>query len=582
MSDPSRGRAERVELRSKLNSEFGSERAAAYAQQSGFSARPLESGAHAVESSFASAEPLGKRRVHASAASHATNPRSDGNARTSEFYPAHVLHPRVIHGQLHESVKKPLRVMKFGGTSVGDASCIQRVIEIVRAAVHECDLVVVVSAMSGVTNKLVEAANQADAGNHESVAAIFEELRERHETAANVLISSHEKRQMIVDTIQARVQEGARLCEDAILRRDVSAQVRDAISGLGERLSAPLVAAALAERGVPCEAIEATELVVTDSRHGAAEPFMDLTRECCEARLRPLLLRGIVAVVTGFIGATVEGVPTTLGRNSSDFSGTIMGAALDADEVILWTDVDGILTADPRLVPGASSILEMSYREASDLADLGAKVLHPKTMHALMLQGIPLAIRNTFAPERPGSKITSDGSSRGAGVRALTGSNDAALITVRAAKVSDTPNILRRALATIAAVPVELRLAPQYSAAQDEISLVVPSALAATTLHALRKEFTSDLACGMIRALALESDVALVTVIGDKLFGAGGLVGRILHALSCESISVLARSQGSSRSSFTFVVAQRDMKAALVAAHRELQLTASTVSGLSL
>ena len=578
MTEPSRGRAERVELRSKINSEFGSERAAAYAQQSGFSARPLESGAHAVESCFASAEPLGKRRIHASSASHAANPRSDGNARTSEFYPAHVLHPRVIHGQIHESVKKPLRVMKFGGTSVGDASCIQRVVEIVRAAARESDVVVVVSAMSGVTNKLVEAANQAEAGNHESVAAIFEGLRERHETAANVLISSRDKCQTIVETLQVSLQEGARLCEDAIQRRDLSAQVRDAIAGLGERLSAPLVAAALAERGVPCQAIEATELVVTDSHHGAAETFMDLTRERCEARLRPLLLQGIVAVVTGFIGATVEGVPTTLGRNSSDFSGTIMGAALDADEVILWTDVDGILTADPRLVPGASSILEMSYREASDLADLGAKVLHPKTMHALMLQGIPLAIRNTFAPERPGTKITSDGSSSGAGVRALTGSNDASLITVRAAKVSDTPNILRRALATIAGVPAELRLAPQYSTAQDEISLIVPSALAATTLHALRKEFTSDLACGIIRALALESDVALITVIGEKLFGAGGLVGRVLQALSCESISVLARSQGSSRSSFTFVVAQSDMKPALIAAHRELQLTSSAAS----
>jgi aspartokinase/homoserine dehydrogenase 1 len=582
MSDPSRGRAERVELRSKVNSEFGGERAAAYPQESGFSARPLEPGPHTGESSFASAEPLGKRRIHASAASHAKNPRTDGNARSSEFYPAHVLHPRVNHGQLHENVKKPLRVMKFGGTSVGDASCIQRVVEIVRAAARQSDVVVVVSAMSGVTNKLVEAANQADSGNRESVAAIFEELRQRHETAANVLISSPEKLQTLVQTIQARVQDGERLCADAGQRRDLSAQVRDAISGLGERLSAPLVAAALAERGVLCEAIEATELVVTDSRHGAAEPFMDLTRERCEARLRPLLLQGIVAVVTGFIGATVEGVPTTLGRNSSDFSGTIMGAALDADEVILWTDVDGILTADPRLVPGASSILEMSYREASELADLGAKVLHPKTMHALMQQGIPLAIRNTFAPERPGTKITSDGSSSGAGVRALTGSNDAALITVRAARVSDTPNILRRALVTIASVPAELRLAPQYSASQDEISLVVPSAAAATTLHALRKEFTADLACGIIRDLAFESNVALVTVIGEKLFGAGGLVGRVLNALGCEKIAVLARSQGSSRSSFTFVVAQRDMKATLVAAHRQLQLSASAVSGRAL
>src|ERR1700723_225683 len=517
-----------------------------------------------------------------------TNPLRDRpssvslSAVTSDPFSAKVRPPRLVPNKIPVNAKKLLQVMKFGGTSVNDASCIKRVADIIKAATQDSDVVVVVSAMRGVTDKLVQAATQSERGNQQLVAAIFQELRERHVAAANLLVHSAEQQELIGDKLEQIFQEGEKLCQEVIQQRELTQRACDSIIGLGERLSAPLVAAALEERGLANEAIDATQLVITDSRHGSAEPLMDITRERCEARLRPLLLQGIVAVVTGFIGATVEGVPTTLGRNSSDFSGTIMGAALDADEVILWTDVDGILTADPRLVPEASSILEMSYREASDLADLGAKVLHPKTMHALMLQGIPLAIRNTFAPERPGTKITSDGSSSGAGVRALASSNDAALITVRAAKVSDTPDVLRRALSTIAGVPAELRLAPQYSTAQDEISLVVPSALAATPLHALRKEFTSDLACGIIRALALEPDVALVTVIGEKLYGAGGLVGRVLHALGCESISVLARSQGSSRSSFTFVVAQRDMKAALVAAHRQLQATASAASGLSL
>src|ERR1700689_4589 len=246
MSDLSRGRAERVELRSKVNSEFGSERAAAYPQQSGFSARPLESGLHAVDPSFASAEPLGKRRLRASSANHATNPHSDPNARTSEFYPAHVLHPRVVHGQLHENAKKPLRVMKFGGTSVGDAPCIERVVAIVRAATRESDVVVVVSAMSGVTNKLVEAASQSQAGNSQLVAAIFEELRTRHEDAANALIHSGEKRPHLSRKMRGLLHEGERLCQDAMQRLEMTPRTRDAISGLGERLSAPLVAAALA------------------------------------------------------------------------------------------------------------------------------------------------------------------------------------------------------------------------------------------------------------------------------------------------------------------------------------------------
>ena len=389
--------------------------------------------------------------------------------------------------------------MKFGGTSVGDASCIQKVVEIVRSAARESDIVVVVSAMSGVTNKLVEAATQAHAGNRDSIVQIFKQLSQRHEDAANLLISSAENHQLYLRKIQEHLQTGLRLCQEASLRRELTLRERDEISGLGERLSAPLVAAALAEQGVRSEAIDATELVVTDSCHGAAEPFMDLTRDRCDARLRPLLLQGIVAVVTGFIGATVEGVPTTLGRNSSDYSGTIMGAALDADEVTLWTDVDGILSADPKLVPGASPILEMSYHQASQLADLGAKVLHPKTMHALMQKGIPLAIRNTFAPDRPGTKITPTGSPNGPAVKALTATNNVALIIVRASSDFMAPGILRRTIATVATVPADVRLIPHSSCSPNDVCIVVSSATAESTLDALRREFAQDFVSDAVR-----------------------------------------------------------------------------------
>ena len=343
--------------------------------------------------------------VRSSGHARTVNPAANGVLKTSGPRPERVSQLRLVRHELNAGAKKSLRVMKFGGTSVGDASCIERVVDIVRAASHESDIAVVVSAMSGVTNQLVEAARQSEAGNHQMVADIFEELRKRHEAALSALVPSAERQRPIAGKIQNLLHEGNRLCQDAILRCELTPRVRDAISGLGERLSVLLVAAAIAERGMPDEAIEATELVVTDSRHGAAEPHMDLTRERCEARLRPLLLRGVVPVVTGFIGATVEGVLTTLGRNSSDYSGTIMGAALGADEVVLWTDVDGILTADPRLVPGARPIREMSYREASDLADSGAKVLHAKALRIAMEYGIPLSIRNTFAPERLGTTI---------------------------------------------------------------------------------------------------------------------------------------------------------------------------------
>jgi len=323
-------------------------------------------------------------------------------------------HPHcLIHAPLHTRAKKSLRVMKFGGTSVADASCITKVAHIVRDSLRGSSIVVVVSAMSGVTSKLVEAAAQSESGNGRRVATIFEELRERHGSAATALVRSAQKRQRLCRNMHALFQAAGVLCEDVLLRRALTLRARDSIAGLGERLAILLVAAALAEQEVASEAIETTELIVTDACHGAAEALMDLTRERCEARVRPVLSRGIVPVVTGFIGATVDGVLTTLGRNSSDYSGTILGAALDADDVTLWTDVDGILTADPKIVPDARSIPEMSYHEACALAEMGAKVLHPKTLRPIMQRGIPLMIRNTFAPDRPGTKITAAGRRRG-------------------------------------------------------------------------------------------------------------------------------------------------------------------------
>ncbi len=314
-----------------------------------------------------------------------------------------------MNSQLSKTGNKPLRIMKFGGTSVGDASSIKKVADIIRDATRASDLVVVVSAMSGVTNQLIDAGAQSAVGDRLSVATIFHELRERHAAVVHGLIHSAAERSRIGREMDRIFQEGEQLCQSAIRTRELTPSTRDSISSLGERLSAPIVAAVLEEHGVASEAIEATALIQTDSCHGAADPHMDVTRKLCQERLRPLVQKGVVPVVTGFIGATAEGVLTTLGRGGSDCSATIVGAALDADEVIIWTDVDGLMTADPRLVPDASTIAEISYQEAEEMAHLGAKVLHPKTLRAVTQSGIPLWIRNTFAPELAGTKITPAG-----------------------------------------------------------------------------------------------------------------------------------------------------------------------------
>jgi bifunctional aspartokinase / homoserine dehydrogenase 1 len=476
-------------------------------------------------------------------------------------------------------MKKPLQVMKFGGTSVGDSSCIKKVVEIIRAASCESDVVIVVSAMSGVTNKLIEAATQSEAGNREGVAVILEQLHKQHRETLRELIASAVERYRISRKMEDLFQEGTRLCRETGRLGELTLVARDAISSLGERLSAPLVAATLAQRGVASEAVEATELIATDLCHGAADPLMDLTRERCEARLRPLLQHGIVPVVTGFIGATVKGVLTTLGRGGSDYSATILGAALDAEDVIIWTDVDGLMTADPRLVPGAATISEISYRAAAELAHFGARVLHPKTVGPVMECGIPLWIRNTFAPERSGTRVTLNGAPSDGGVKALTAINDVALITVGGPGIAGVPDILGRTFATTAAVRADVLLASQ-STGQDEISLIVSSAVAERTLDALCREFAEELAKKSLAHIKSDATVAAVTLVGENMRGITRIVRRTLAALGRENVDTIAILPASTECNVSFVVAKKDMKTALVTIHREFGLGAPALPAI--
>jgi aspartate kinase len=470
--------------------------------------------------------------------------------------------------------------MKFGGTSVGNAACIERAVDIIRTAARSSNVVVVVSAMSGITDRLIEAAALSESGDRQRVALILEDLRNQHEAVAEVLILSPTERSRIACEMQEIFHEGDRLCQGTILLRELTARARDTISSLGERLSASLVAATLADRGVASEAIDATKLVVTDSYHDAAEPLMEITRERSEARLRPLLDKGVVPVVTGFIGATSKGVLTTLGRGGSDYSATILGAALDANEIIIWTDVDGVLTADPRLVSHAGTIPEISYREAAELAYFGAKVLHPKTLRPVMQSDIPVWIRNTFAPERSGTKITRSGSTNGAGVKALTAIGDVALITVGGPGIVEVCDVLGRTFMTTSSVRADVLLISQ-SSSQNDICFVVPSAVAKHTVDALRREFAQDLARHNVEHIGLNQGAALVAVVGAQLQGTPGIVGRILGALGQENVNIIAIAQGSSECNVSFLVAKKDMNAALEITHREFQLGTSICSGLA-
>ncbi|HEY6389205.1 MAG TPA: aspartate kinase, partial [Candidatus Acidoferrum sp.] len=244
---------------------------------------------------------------------------------------------------------------------------------------------------------------------------------------------------------------------------------------------------------------------------------------------------------------------------------------LNADEVIIWSDVDGVQTVDPRLVPDVRRIPEISYREAAELAYFGAKVLHPKTLRPVMESSTPLWIRNTFAPERPGTKITPTGTSNGGEVKALTAISDVALITVGGPGMLGVPDVLGRTFKTIETARANALLISQ-SSSQYEIRLVVPSALAEHTVEALRREFAQDLPHQKVEHVTLDPDVAIIAVVGQNMRGVSGIVGRTFGALDRENVNIVAIAQGSSGCSISFVVAQKDMKSALLTTHREFQL----------
>ena len=309
-----------------------------------------------------------------------------------------------------------LIVMKFGGTSVGSAERIAQAAQLACASADAGHQVVVVtSAMNRVTNTLIDTAKEASTGRWDPL--VREQLFERHRTCAETLIGADSAaRGLVLDALNRRLDRFEKLCFGLSMVHELTPRLLDAISGTGEMLAAPLVAAAIAARGRKSEAVDATDLIVTTDQFGGAEPLMDETRVKMQARLAPLLTGGAIPVVTGFIGATVDGVLTTLGRGGSDYSASIVGAALDADEIWIWTDVDGVMTANPSEVPAARTLPEISYSEASELAYYGAKVLHYKTILPAFRQRIPVRILNSFNPAHPGTRVSVEGDASALGV----------------------------------------------------------------------------------------------------------------------------------------------------------------------
>lgn len=464
---------------------------------------------------------------------------------------------------------RPLSVLKFGGTSVADANCIRHVATLASEAHTHKNVVVVVSAMAGVTNELLRAAEAASNGDMESSDEIVRGLERRHSEAIEQLIADPASRAQLAQSTNDLLQDVKRWCA-IVAGGELTAQLRDAIASVGERLSAPILAATLQSLGARSESIEATELILTDGFFGAAEPRMPETRERSEARLRGVLQLGTIPVITGFIGETEHGVLTTLGRGGSDYSATILAAALGADEVVIWTDVDGILTADPRVIPSAQSIPQISYREAAELARFGAKVLHPKTLWPVNESGIPVIIRSTFLPSNPGTRIVPNQHAGAGGLKGVSVVAEATLIAVPRRANRTIAELLKRTARAAESVRADILLLA-CSPGNDRVTISVGSAHTNDLLQELEREFSPDFAGAANRGgLIVDPEVSVVSLVGDgaeEIEHIGSAAGREMAAAG---VKLIATAMSASRCAVSFVVPHRQFRTALLELHSRI------------
>ncbi len=461
-------------------------------------------------------------------------------------------------------------VMKFGGTSVGNANAIGQVADIVLGHAQEWDrLVVVVSAMSGVTDALIRGALAAASGEKQTYHAIAKDLRTSHYRAIEALLDPGGEQAPLLTTVDSYLDEFSAFCHSIHILGEVTPRAMDAITSLGERLSARILAALLRQRGVRSQAIDATELIVTDNTFQNAAPLMDATRTRVSARLHPLLDEGVIPVVTGFIGATEQGVTTTLGRGGSDYSAAILGDCLDADEVWIWTDVDGVMTADPRLVPDARAIPVLSYSEVGELAYFGAKVLHPKTIRPIIERNIPLWVKNTFNPSYPGTRITREPEAANGRIKAVTAIKGLSMVTVEGRGMIGVPGIAARTFAAVASQGASVLMISQASSEQS-ICFVIPTETAPPVIRAIEEEMALELARRDVDRVWALDDVVIVTAVGSGMRGTPGIAARIFGALGQANINVIAIAQGSSECSISIVVAANDAANAVRQLHEEV------------
>ncbi|MBZ0295852.1 MAG: aspartate kinase, partial [Anaerolineae bacterium] len=357
-----------------------------------------------------------------------------------------------------------LLTMKFGGTSVGSPDAIENVVRIVHNELQQGkQIIIVVSAMSKVTDTLLKAAHLAAEGNKWGYLSSAQSLRDRHQEAINRLLPPNGVREQTAEQTNALIDEFVQVCHAINILGELTPRILDTVVSFGERLSSRVIAAAMREADVQARAYDASEFLVTDHCYQNANPLWRETQTLVDQKLIPILEQGITPVITGFLGMADDGSFTTLGRGGSDYSGAIFAAATNSDELIIWTDVDGVMTTDPRIDSRARVLPYVSYQEVGELAFYGAKVLHPKTVQPILDKNIPMRVRNTFNPDFPGTLIGQNSEPSATIIKAVTSVRDVGLITVGGRGMIGVPGIAGRAFLTTAQAGANILMISQAS-----------------------------------------------------------------------------------------------------------------------
>jgi aspartokinase/homoserine dehydrogenase 1 len=463
-----------------------------------------------------------------------------------------------------------LEVWKFGGASLAGPSEIQKAARLISS--HSGPLVVAASAFSGVTDLLLEGADHAISGRPGDASKVAAALLKRHRDVVKALLPAGRPRRTLLSAIDAAAREYRELCVAVGLLGHLAPRVSDRLISRGERLSAQVLAATLIHAGKRAVYMEATEVVVTDAQHGGAAPQLQETARAARKLIRPLLERRTIVVIPGFIGRGPDGSVTTLGRGGTDLTATLLGRALAARKVVLWKDVPGILTADPRVVSDARLIPQLHHREAAEVAHYGAKVLHPRALIPIAGTRIVLHVRSFLNPDAAGTEVSARRSLKEYPVKALATVRGQAIVTVAGKGMVGVHGIAARTFAAVEAERLSVSTIFQASS-ESSIGFTLPESEADRAVRSIRATFREELASGLIDNVTARPGMAVLAVVGDGMAGAPGIAARVFSALAAGRINVVAIAQGSSERNISFAVQASDAADAARAVHAAFKLS---------